>query len=98
MATNKIQLMQKLYGRHPGAKCETCSHLGRYHYHDKHYYKCDVYGVTNSEASDWRCKNEACGLYNTETTDREIIRLVRPERRAEILNEPIQGQIELFER
>lgn len=97
MAVNKDALMKKLYGICPGEKCEDCSHLHRYLYHDRYYFKCDVYGETNSEASDWRKGYEACGLHNAETTEHDIIRLVKPDRKAELLNEPLPGQIDFFE-
>ena len=97
MAVNKIDLMHRIYGRRAEENCDSCSHMARYRYHDKYYYKCEIYGVTNSEASDWRCKYVACGLYNAETTVHDVIRFVTPERRKEILNEPLHGQIGFFE-
>lgn len=33
--------------------------------------KCTVYGATHSEASDWRKKYEACGLYNKPWSGKE---------------------------
>ncbi len=45
-----------------GAKCKTCAHL-IYHEANKRYYKCLLYGDTASMATDWRCRQDACGQY-----------------------------------
>lgn len=59
----KIQLMYQEYGRLQGARCRSCPHLEAHINDDctKVWYKCHMYGVSSSEATDWRCGNEACG-------------------------------------
>jgi len=37
--------------------CRYCIHRHHYKYHDKHYHKCDLIGVSHSEATDIRLKN-----------------------------------------
>jgi len=37
-----------------GLKCKNCNHHHRYEYHNKYYHKCDLLGVSNSEATDIR--------------------------------------------
>lgn len=60
----KIELMYHLFGRgEPDTKCATCEHLVSYTANRK-WYKCECYGETRSEASDWRLKYPSCGLYN----------------------------------
>lgn len=60
----KINLMHELFGSgHPSDKCGTCKHLVSYTASHK-WYKCECYGLTNSESSDWRKKYPSCGLYN----------------------------------
>lgn len=61
----KIDLMHLIFGKgNDGEICKTCCHLQDYGHHDRSYYKCECYGITASEASDWRLKYQACGLYN----------------------------------
>jgi hypothetical protein len=75
--------------------CGECSNFKRYRYHSKLYRKCTVYGVTNSEASDWAKKYEACGMFNQEYTGRPIIELVKHNSNSE--PEPLlDGQIIFF--
>ena len=37
--------------------CKTCDHHHRYEYHNKYYHKCELLGISNSEATDIR---ESC--------------------------------------
>lgn len=95
MTVRKIDLMHQMFGKTEGL-CRDCSHYQRYHYRDKPYRKCEVYGITNSEASDWVGRYHACGLFNKEYSGNDIIRYVRPESRKEVVDEPIEGQTALF--
>ena len=70
----KIGLMHKLYGIGDGI-CGTCSHFVEGRYHDKILRKCEIYGLTHSEASDWARRWQACGLKNKETGHENVIRL-----------------------
>lgn len=93
----KIELMYSLFGRNEDGKCKDCQHYTKYKYHDKHYRKCEVYGITNSEASDWTGKYTACGLYPDKpyNGDREVIKISRSRKQPE---QQIKGQMSLFER
>lgn len=97
MAVRKIDLMHKMFGVSDHL-CRECEHYSRYRYRDKPYRKCKVYGVTASEASDWKASYQSCGLFNTPYPykDNQIIRYVTPERKREIEAEPLDGQIDLF--
>ena len=93
MATiRKIDLMHREFGFSPGNRCKTCQHFCRGRYHDYMYSKCKVYGITNSEASDWSGRYDACGMYNKEYSGGDIIRLVRPGAATDV---PIAGQMAL---
>jgi hypothetical protein len=59
-----IKAMHKQYGKDPLHKCGDCCNYLRWRYHARILHKCRAYGLTHSEASDWRVKWEACGLYN----------------------------------
>lgn len=97
MAVRKISLMYKMFGKSEHY-CRDCFHFGRILVGDKRKVrKCEVYGVTASEASDWKASYQSCGLFNKEYDGRNIIDFVTPERKREIVNEPLEGQIELLE-
>jgi len=87
--------MHRLYGKTDGKQCKDCDHL-ICQIANKRWYKCSVYGETNSEASDWRLYYTACGLYNKETSHRDVIRLVISDRKTENETFPLDGQINLF--
>ena len=92
MTIRKIDLMHREFGFSPGHKCQYCDNL-IVQQANRRYYKCEVYGATDSEASDWRLSYEACGLYNKVYNGNPIIRMVRPNSLPE---EPIEGQIDIF--
>ncbi len=90
----KIDLMYKLFGYGDGL-CKECNHYKKLRYHDKNYRKCEVYGVTNSKATDWRGTNPACGLFPDKPYkgDREIVYTTEKRTKEE---EQIPGQMSLF--
>lgn len=59
----KTKTMQERYGEFKGFYCKGCKHCVRCEYHDKTYYKCELWFVSNSEASDIRLKDTACMKY-----------------------------------
>ena len=60
-----IEIMHQEFGIHsPPEKCKTCSNLHHIIHRDKSYYKCQVYGESQSQATDFRLKWTACGAYN----------------------------------
>ena len=67
MTDRKIHAMHRLYGTCGVMRCKDCNHLICGKYHDRRYYKCELYGISHSEATDWRVSYQACGMYNTET-------------------------------
>lgn len=65
----KYPTMQYLYGITEGKTCKSCKHLMNGYYHGKSYYKCELWIVSHSSATDIRLKNKACGKY--EVTENE---------------------------
>ena len=59
--------MQELFGLTQGKTCKTCKHCLKVDYHCKTYYKCELWVISNSEATDIRLKNTACGKYESES-------------------------------
>ena len=86
----KNELMYSIFGRGKGT-CADCSHLRKYTA-NRTYYKCDVYGLSNSEATDWRLKYPACGIINKFTSYEDVYKLAKEEKQ-----EIPEGQISLFE-
>lgn len=97
MATRKIDIMHQMFGESERL-CKDCGHFLRMRYRDKLYRKCEVYGVTNSEASDWKASYQACGLFNKPYpyAGYKVIRYVTPDRKTEVDNEPLEGQLDLL--
>lgn len=96
MALRKIELMHNLYGQIEDKKCSECCHLQSGRYHNTILHKCELYGLTHSEASDWRLKYTACGMFDKETDVRNVMQKVVPDRRQIMQTRPISGQQTLF--
>lgn len=64
MATKKIDLMYEHYGINQKGHCKSCCNLSSGYYRGKKYNKCIAYGLSRSEATDWKISNKSCGLYN----------------------------------
>ena len=93
-AVRKIDLMYRVFGKCDGHKCKDCTNLDKSFY-DTTYYKCKVYGCSRSEATDWRLKWGACGMYNKTWNGGEIVRLVGQRRWRCEPDEPIDGQMSI---
>ena len=89
----KIDAMYQYYGKSTG-RCENCPHFVKREW-DRVYYKCTVYGVSSSEATDWRKSYTACGLIDKPFPDGETraVTRIRPERED---NKPAEGQTTMF--
>jgi hypothetical protein len=90
----KIDKMHQMFGEDKDHKCKDCCHLIREEYHGRNYFKCEVYGQSNSEATDWRLSYTACGLCNRPYDGDIEIYTIRDTQRQ---NEPLEGQMSLFD-
>ena len=82
--------------RHFGAtdaRCKDCRHLVSMAYHGQGYHKCELYGISRSEATDWRLSEQACGLYNMHVKRSTWVPVI--ERGKPRIVEPIEGQMEM---
>ena len=93
MALRKIDLMHRLFGASDGHACRECSNFVKGKYHDRTLCKCRVYGMTHSEATDWAGRWQACGAFNRTLNRQPVMREVRPDRKKETDNSPIEGQM-----
>ena len=90
----KIEKMYHLFGKCEGHKCKECNRLKKYEtYNYKKYYKCLNYGNSNSEATDWKINNMACGMFNKET-EKEVIKIYIPAKQEKVKNE---NEITIFD-
>ena len=91
MSNRKIKAMHREYGRLDGRKCGDCCNLSSYT-QSRTWYKCEAYGNSRSEATDWAKRNIACGLFNIPFVYR--IPLIQKLKHGPkpITEEPIEGQ------
>ena len=93
--SDKIARMYSLFGVASGEKCKDCMHFYRNQTRAGNLYrKCEVYGNSNCESTDWNASFEACGLFNIETEQRDLIHTFKPQRK---MREELVGQISLDE-
>ena len=98
MKLKKIDAMHHFYGYdHLDRKCVDCDHMLRCEYHGRVYYKCTVYGLSHSEATDWRKNYDACGLVDHDFPEHynRVIDILKSKPIRE--EEQIPGQISVFE-
>ena len=88
----KIDEMHRRFGVLPDKHCEDCSNLIKGYCGNTFVRKCTVYGATHSEASDWRKKYVACGMFDNEWNGREIIRALR-NAGVKVPEQPLEGQM-----
>ena len=95
--SRKIELMHELFGACVGKKCGQCGHLVETGTHQKKYFKCEVYGDTASEATDWARSWPACMMIGDTGAwmGRNVMELARGDRKKE--ESPIEGQMDLFD-
>lgn len=82
--------MYRHFGTTEDQRCKGCRHLICYDY-NRRYYKCELYGISHSEATDWRLSYQACGMYNMHVKRSEWVS-VKDRQRIGIVA-PIDGQI-----
>ena len=93
MNDRKIAAMYNRYGAWMDCKCRGCSHLISGEYHGKRYHKCELYGLSRSEATDWRLSYAACGLYDVDVDMGEWVPVMY--RLTSSPAPPLDGQITL---
>lgn len=87
----KIDLMHEMFGMADGS-CSECEHFVKGWYHTRILRKCEIYGLTHSEATDWRQNYQACGLKNKGTIHQNVYRCVKKQNEVPVA---LEGQIEI---
>lgn len=62
--SRKFKTMQELHGITKNRTCKECKHLIKRVYSNT-YYKCGLWKMSNSVATDIRLKNQACGKFES---------------------------------
>ena len=84
----KAEIMYSLFGKTEGQVCKNCNHVVR-NEKTKTYPKCECYGLSSSEATDFPMLVTACGLFNKETDVRDIYKGNRPKQKTELQPETL---------
>lgn len=90
----KIYKMHHIFGTCENHTCKECCHLKKITYRGKSHYKCEVYGNSQSESTDFRCSYTACGLFNQPWEDGVEIYKCGIVKDAE---KPLKGQMSIFD-
>lgn len=61
----RYRTMQEQFGTLDGETCRTCKHLV-YNTLQRRYYKCELWHISSSEATDIRLKQTACKKWEAE--------------------------------
>ena len=89
----KIDRMHEQFGVIPSKTCKDCMHLKG---GANEYKKCEIYGNTRAESTDWTMRWTACGMFNREWDgDIPIVRLNKGGVKKE--ETQIDGQMSLFD-
>lgn len=91
----KIEAMYKYYGKRVNEKCNGCCHLAQYPSGAKLVNKCEAYGVSRGNATDWNSSYNACGIYNDRYHDGLNEPLFYRLKIIKDKNEIIEGQLSL---
>ena len=68
----RYKSMQNLYGLKEGFQCKTCKHCELHRYHGKNYYKCALWHISHSSATDIRVNATACNRWEEEPDGKAV--------------------------
>ena len=94
MTERKIHAMHRRFGTCGVMRCKTCKHCLCIDHHNRRYYKCELYGVSYSEATDWRLSYPACGAYNMPVDIKRWEPIITQIIRSPNTPKPIDGQLD----
>ncbi|WP_227930051.1 hypothetical protein [Eubacterium callanderi] len=93
MMRRKIELMHNLFGKKTGF-CKDCGHFYLKQYSNV-YQKCEVYGDSHGEGTDWKATYPACGLYpDAPYKGRNVVKLENRGKKKK-LEKPLEGQLKI---
>ena len=91
----QLDRMNRHWGKDHRYKCGHCSNFRRFRHKDKHYRKCERYGMTREPDTDWDAGWSACEKFNVplEPSERPLKDWAVKEKSPAVL----PGQMNLFE-
>lgn len=96
MVERRIHAMHKRFGIDWKNTCKDCRHLISGEWHDRRYHKCELYGMSHSEATDWRLSWMACGAFDLDTDiDKWFPVLEELKHAVKPPDPPLPGQIDI---
>ena len=96
-SAEKIAFMHTFFGEDEAEhKCKDCMHFERWQKGNKRVRKCKVYGLSNSEATDWNASFPACGCFNKGTDFSQLYK-TRTKTVSTYMFEQLDGQIEMLD-
>ena len=97
MVNRKIFAMHERFGTCGAFRCKDCNHLKKVIPTQRVCYKCELYGDTASEATDWRLSYQACGMFGIEQDMSRWVPMIEQLKHAsKPPAPPIDGQVEMF--
>ena len=91
----KIFAMYKRFGTCGAMRCKDCSHLIKVRPTDRHFYKCELYGNTGGESTDWRLSYGACGMFDMEVDMQRWEPVIEQLKHAPKVDVPLHGQMDI---
>jgi hypothetical protein len=61
--SRKMKTMYELFGEREDKKCKTCRYCLKIDYHDRTYYKCQLWKISRCDATDIRINHNACNKW-----------------------------------
>lgn len=98
MTDKKIAAMHKYFGMSElTATCRQCNHLIRVSSGKHNYYKCEMYGDSACESTDWRLGYNACGWFGKDRPNfyTPLIEVLKHQPRKKRNGDVIDGQVEI---
>lgn len=97
MTERRIFAMHKRFGTCGALRCRDCCHLISGEYHDRRYHKCELYGMSHSDSTDWRLLWQACGMYNVPVNMNIWVPLADQINHGKKQDKPLDGQMRMEE-
>lgn len=76
MATRKIDVMYREFGRCPGHTCRECRNLLKFDILNRRVFKCKVYGADHTVKTHWEQRHQACGMFNRPREGKSLLQLL----------------------
>lgn len=83
MATRKIDMMHREFGRCTGHTCRECRNLLKFYVHGRTIAVCKVYGADGTVKTHWMQWYQACGMLNRPWGGKSLLQLLHTQPKSE---------------